>query len=131
MTMRLTPTLRRAAGVALMCIAGTAAAIQTDDFDDEAVGELMGELVFRADLMNSLDGLCPRGAAAADWRAALPTLPPEVTTPELLALSQRLAADAGQRLVRENGGCATPAFAEAYAESRQSFGELIERWRQL
>jgi len=23
-----------------------------------------------------------------------------------------------------------PAFAEAYAESRQSFGELIERWRQ-
>jgi hypothetical protein len=60
----------------------------------------------------------------------LPALPPEVTTPALLDLSRRLAADAGRQLVRDNGGCATPGFAEAYAESRQSFGELIERWRQ-
>jgi len=131
MTMRPASILRHAAALALLCVAGAAVAIQTADFDDEAVGELMGELVFHADLLNSLDALCPRGKTPSDWRAALPALPPEATTPELLTLSRHLAADAGRQLLRDNGGCTSPAFAEAYAESRETFGELIERWRKL
>ena len=122
---------RRVVAVALLCMAGVAAAVQTDNFDDEAVGELMGDLVFHADLLNSLDKLCPRGKTALDWRAALPALPPEATAPELLKLSRRLASDAGRQLLHDNGGCTSPSFAEAYAESRQTFGELIERWRRL
>ena len=98
---------------------------------DDTVGELIGELIFRADLLSSLDTLCPRGRPAPDWRAALPPLPPEATTPELLELSRRLGADAGQQLVRETGGCRSVDFAVAYDESRQTFDELIERWRQL
>jgi len=129
--MRFAPTLRRAATIVLLSAAGAAAAIQIDTLDDEAVGELMGELVFHADLLNSLDALCPRGKTAPDWHAALPALPPEATTPDLLDLSRRLAAGAGQQLVRENGGCATPAFVEAYDESLQYFAELIQRWQRL
>ena len=128
--MRLAPTLRRTAALVLLCVAGSVGAAPPADLDDEVVGEMMGELMFRADLMNALDALCPRGKTASDWHVDLPALPPEVTTPALLDLSRRLAADAGRQLVRDNGGCATPAFAEAYVESRQSFGELIERWRQ-
>jgi hypothetical protein len=123
----------RAAAVALACAASAAIAIPAaavDDADD-AMGELIGELIFRADLLSSLDTLCPRGRPAPDWRAALPPLPPEATTPELLELSRRLGADAGQQLVRETGGCKSLDFAFAYDESRQTFDELIERWRQL
>jgi hypothetical protein len=115
----------------MLCLSGAASAIQTDDFDDEAVSALMGELLFQADLMNSLEAVCPQGNPARDWRAALPALPPEVTTPDVLELSQQLAAVTGRRLRQESGGCATQAFALAYAESRQTFGELIERWRKL
>ena len=133
--MHFNPFLRRATCVfacaALLGAGGAAAAIQTEDFDDEAVGELIGELVFSADLLNSLDRLCPRGGVAQDWHGALPALPPEATTPELLELSRQLAADAGRQMLRDNGGCAAPAFVAAYDESRQSFGDLIERWRRL
>jgi hypothetical protein len=133
--MHYTKLLRHAAWAfacaALLGAAGTAAAIQTEDFDDEAVGELIGELVFSADLLSSLDRLCPRSGPAQDWHGALPALPPEATTPELLELSRQLAADAGRQMLRDNGGCAAPAFVAAYDESRQSFGELIERWRRL
>jgi hypothetical protein len=133
--MHFTTLLRRTASLfacaALLVGAGTAAAIQTEDFDDEVVGELIGELVFSADLLSSLDRLCPRGGPAQDWHGALPALPPEATTPELLELSRQLAADAGRQMLRDNGGCAAPAFVAAYAESKQSFGELIERWRRL
>ena len=129
--MRFVSTLRRTAAIALLCAAASAGAIQAQNLDDEVMGELMGDLVFHADLLNTLDRLCPRGKTASDWRAALPALPPEATTPELLALSRRLAADAGKQLVRENGGCAAPAFVEAYDESRLAFGELIERWQRL
>jgi len=129
--MRLAMTLRHAAALALLCVASVAAAVQTEDFDDEAVGELIGELVFHADLLNSLDALCPVGKAPSDWRAALPALPPEATAPELLALSRQLASHAGRQLLSDNGGCSSPTFAEAYAESQQTFGELIERWRKL
>jgi hypothetical protein len=127
--MQLAATLRRIAAVALLCAAGAAAAIPADA-DDEAAGALVGELMFRADLLDSLDRLCRRGSTASDWHAALPALPREATTPELLALSRRLAADAGQRVLQENGGCTTPAFSDAYDESRQTFDELIQRWRQ-
>lgn len=125
--------LRRAAAITLLCAAGAATAGQSSQIDDggEAVGELIGELIFRADLMRSLDSLCPRGGSVNDWHAALPALPAEATTPELLDLSRRLGADAGQQLVRENGGCATRNYAAAYDESRQTFGELIERWQKL
>ncbi len=134
--MRIAPLhhwFRRAAAVALMCATAGAIAIPAAAVEeaDDTVGELIGELIFRADLLSSLDTLCPRGRPAPDWRAALPPLPPEATTPELLDLSRRLGADAGQQLVRETGGCRSVDFAVAYDESRQTFDELIERWRQL
>ena len=131
--MRPASRLRRAAAIALMCLAGAAApqAQTLDVNDDDPVGEMVGELMFRADLLSSLDALCPRGRPAPDWHAVLPDLPPGATTLELLDLSRRLGADAGRQLVRENGGCATRDFAAAYAESRQTFGALIERWQQL
>lgn len=129
--MPFTTTCRHLFAITLLCAAGSAVAIQADDFDDEAVGELMGELVFHADLLNSLDHLCPQGKTKSNWHAALPALPPEAKAPELLDLSRRLAADASRQLMREHGGCGSPAFAEAYAESRQTFGELIQRWRKL
>ena len=132
--MRPASSLRRAAAIALICFvgAGTAIGAETrDDRNDDEVGELVGELMFRADLLSALDNLCPRGRHAPDWHAALPALPPEATTLELIDLSRRLGADAGQQLVRESGGCRTRSFARAYAESRQTFGALIERWRQL
>lgn len=128
--MPFTTACRQWIAITLLCAAGTAAAVQTEDFDDEAVGELMGELVFHADLLNSLDRLCPQGKTKSNWHAALPALPPEAKAPELLDLSRRLAADASRQLMREHG-CGSPAFAEAYAESRQTFGELIQRWRKL
>ena len=134
--MRIAPLhhwFRRAAAVALMCATAGAIAIPDAAVEhaDDTVGELIGELIFRADLLSSLDTLCPRGRPAPDWRAALPPLPPEATTPELLDLSRRLGADAGQQLVRETGGCRSVDFAVAYDESMQTFDELIERWRQL
>jgi hypothetical protein len=127
------PWLGRAAVATLMCAANGAIAIQASTVDraDDATGELIGELIFRADLLSSLDTLCPRGRPVPDWRAALPPLPPEATTPELLDLSKRLGADAGQQLVHEMGGCRSLDFAVAYDESRQTFDELIERWRHL
>ena len=127
------PWLCRAAALTLICAATSAVAIQAkvgDDTDD-AVGELIGELIFRADLLSSLDKLCPRGRPAPNWRAALPPLPPGAITPELLYLSRRLSTDAGRQLVRDMGGCRSVDFAAAYDESRQTFDELIERWRQL
>ena len=132
--MQFTPLLRAAAATVLVCaVTGLAAGrAQTSDLGDpDPVGELVGELMFRADLLSALDTICPRrGRPAADWHAVLPALPPEATTLELIDLSRRLGADAGRQLVRDSGGCATRDFAAAYAESRQTFGELLERWRQ-
>jgi hypothetical protein len=126
--------LRRLAAIALLFAAGAAVAMPAapvyDDHDEE-VGALIGELMFHADLLTSLDTLCPRNGLRNNWHAALPALPPEATTPELLDLSRRLGADAGRQLVRDSGGCATRGFATAYGESRQAFGELIERWQRL
>jgi hypothetical protein len=126
--------LRRVAAIALLFAAGAVVAMPAaavyDDHDEE-VGALLGELMFHADLLTSLDTLCPQNGLRNNWHAALPALPPEATTPELLDLSRRLGADAGRQLVRDSGGCATRGFAAAYGESRQAFGELIERWQQL
>jgi hypothetical protein len=131
--MRPAPHLRRAA-IALICAAGVVTALRAETpaaGSHDRVGELIGELMFRADLLSSLDALCPRSRLTPDWRAALPALPPEATTLELLDLSRRLGADAGRQLVHEHGGCSTRRFARAYAESRQTFGALIERWQRL
>jgi hypothetical protein len=125
------PWLRRGAAVALLCAAGVAGATPAESpaDDDDATGALIGELMFRADLLLALDTLCPRGGSSPDWHAALPPLPADATTPELLELSRALGTDAGQELVHESGGCRSPDFAAAYVESRQTFIELIERWR--
>ena len=98
---------------------------------EETAGALVGELVFSADLLTSLDKLCPRSRPQADWHAALPRLPAQATTPDLLDLSRRLGEDAGRRLVRESGGCLSVSFREAYKDSRENFDELIERWQQI
>ena len=123
--------LRRTAAVALLCFAAgvTANAEAPSASSADPLGELIGELMFRADLLSSLDSLCPRGQRTPDWHAALPALPPEAQTLELIDLSRRLGADAGRQLVRDHGGCSTRRFATAYAESRQAFSALIERWQ--
>lgn len=125
--------LLRISVAALLFAASLAGAMQAPaaNTDDDATGELIGELMFRADLLQALDAMCPRGGSVHDWHAALPTLPADATTPELLELSRQLGADAGQELVRESGGCRTRGFVAAYEESRRTFGELIERWRGL
>ena len=46
----------------------------------------MGELVFHADLLNSLDRLCPQGKTTSNWHAALPALPPEATITPLAGI---------------------------------------------
>jgi len=127
--------LHLAAGLALLCATTAALALQAPaaaqpDAEEEA-GALVGELMFSADLLTSLDARCPRGRPKADWHGALPRLPVQATTPDLLDLSRRLGDDAGRRLVQESGGCASPSFREAYDESRGNFDGLIERWQQM
>jgi hypothetical protein len=124
--------LCRAALIVLLGSAAAVGAMQSAAVDDEdRVGELIGELMFHADLLLALDTLCPRAGASPDWHAALPALPAGATTPELLELSRQLGTDAGRQLVQDSGGCRSPDFAAAYDESRQTLAELIERWRKL
>jgi hypothetical protein len=99
--------------------------------DDEDLGELMGDLIFHADLMASLDKLCPGGSARRDWQAVIPRLPADVRTVELRDVSRRLSADAAQAMVRGSGGCRSPHFAKAYAETRNEYEALLEQWAQL
>jgi hypothetical protein len=100
---------------------------------DNAVGELMGDLMFHADLMHTLDRLCPApgGAASRDWLAVVHTLPVAARTPELRELSRRLSADAAQAMVRGSGGCLTHHYAQAYASTRNDYESLLEQWAQL
>jgi hypothetical protein len=98
--------------------------------DRDEAGALIGDLVFHADLMRALDGLCPR-RDSTDWHAALADVLEQAFTPELRDLSRRLGADAGARMVRERGGCHTRAFAAAYDESRAEYQGLLARWRAL
>lgn len=133
--MSISTPLRSSAALAFLCATAAAFALQSPAAPapdaEEAVGALVGELVFSADLLSSLDKLCPRSRPQADWHAALPRLPAQATTPDLLDLSRRLGEDAGRRLVRESGGCSSVGFREAYEDSRENFDELIERWQQI
>jgi hypothetical protein len=99
--------------------------------EDEETGALMGDLMFHADLMSSLDAFCPARAGARDWQAVVRELPPQARTGELRQLSRRLSADAGQALVRGSGGCSTREFARAYAETRRDYEQLLEQWARL
>jgi hypothetical protein len=100
---------------------------------DEAVGELLGDLLFHADLMHTLDRLCPApgGMPSRDWLAVVRTLPVSARTPTLRELSRKLSADAAQAMVRGSGGCNTPHYAQAYAQSRNEYESLLEQWAQL
>jgi hypothetical protein len=112
-----------AAALALCCAVATA--------DDEEADALMGDLLFHADLMSSLDTLCPVRARGRDWQAVVRELPPQARTSELRTLSQRLSADAGRAMVRGSGGCGTREFARAYAETRRDYEQLLEEWARL
>jgi hypothetical protein len=106
------------------------AAANTGGGDEQ--GELVGDLVFHADLLSALDQLCPsRVAASADWHGALRRLLDKEFTPELRTLSRRLGADAGAQLVHERGGCSTRGFAAAYNESKDEYRALLQRWKAL
>jgi hypothetical protein len=95
---------------------------------DDEQGELIGDLVFHADLLSTLDRLCPQHDAT-DWHGALRPLLEQAFTPELRELSRRLGADAGAQLVHERGGCRTRGFAAAYGESKDEYRSLLPRWR--
>jgi hypothetical protein len=99
---------------------------------DEAVGELLGDLMFHADLMHTLDRLCPAPSSGSrDWLAVVRTLPVSARTPTLRELSRKLSADAAQAMVRGSGGCFTPHYAQAYAQTRNEYESLLEQWAQL
>jgi hypothetical protein len=130
--------LRRFAFVAALLGAACAAAAKpgpalTPAPADGSVGELLGDLMFHADLMHTLDRLCPAPGAAAsrDWLAVVRTLPVSARTPELRELSRRLSADAAQAMVRGSGGCLTQHYAQAYAQTRNEYESLLEQWAQL
>jgi hypothetical protein len=95
---------------------------------DDEIGELMGDLMFHADLMSSLDTLCPTRGPADDWRAVVRQLPAHARTRELQDLSRRLTADASRAMVRASGGCTTRDYAQLYAETRRDFEALRKRW---
>jgi len=115
--------------LALACVAAQPSrAADSDELD-----ELMGDLMFHADLMATLDKLCPGAvtqAARRDWLSVIPRLPADVRTVELRDMSRRLSADAAQAMVRGSGGCRSPHFAKAYAETRNEFESLLEQWAQ-
>jgi hypothetical protein len=121
-------SLAAALAVALPCL--LCAPLPAHATDDEA-GELMGDLMFHADLLATLDTLCPAQAAGRDWRAVIKRLPADVRNVELRTISQRLSADAAQAMVRGSGGCSTRHFARAYAETRIEYESLLEQWAQL
>jgi hypothetical protein len=101
----------------------------------EAIGELVGDLMFHADLMHALDRMCPPAAVASspsrDWQAVVRSLPVSARTPELRELSRKLSADAAQAMVRGSGGCLTALYARAYAQTRGEYESLLAQWAQL
>jgi hypothetical protein len=100
--------------------------------DDDAVGELMGDLMFHADLLVSLERLCPGTKhVRRDWQAVVKQMPAQVRTRELRDLSLRLSANAGDAMVHGNGGCGTRAFTRAYEETRREYEMLLEQWARL
>jgi hypothetical protein len=117
-----------ASSIALAAVCLVAKPVHANDGDD--LGELMGDLMFHADLMTSLDRLCPGQKPRRDWLAVIPRLPADVRTVELRDMSRRLSADAAQAMVRGSGGCRSPHFAKAYAETRNEYESLLEQWAQ-
>ena len=115
-----------AAALALGCVAAGAVSDP-----DEKAGELMGDLIFHADLMSTLDALCPARGPTRDWQGVLRRMPADMRTPELRDLSRRLSADAAQSMVRGSGGCGTRQFAQVYAQTRNDYESLLEQWAQL
>lgn len=98
--------------------------------DGDELDALTGDLIFHADLMVSLDKRCPGGGPRRDWLAVVARLPADVRTVELRDVSQRLSADAAQAMVRGSGGCHSPHFAKAYAQTRNEYESLLEQWAQ-
>lgn len=111
------------AALALGCV--TAGAVSDPD---EAAGELVGDLIFHADLMSTLDTLCPVKGPTRDWRGVLRRVPADMRTPELRDLSRRLSADAARSMVRGSGGCGTRQFSQVYAQTRNDYESLLEKW---
>lgn len=125
---------RFASAVAASLLAGASLAwAQTPaSADDDAAGELMGDLMFHADLLVSLERLCPgTNHVRRDWQAVVKQLPAQVRTRELRELSMRLSANAGEAMVRGNGGCGTRAFTRAYEDTRREYELLLEQWARL
>jgi hypothetical protein len=129
----------RCAAAVVACALSAAAALAANppstpasavqDADD--TGELIGDLVFHADLLAALDRLCPRSGTRPDWHGALQPLLSQAFTPELRELSRKLGADAGAQLVQQRGGCHSRGFESAYAESRGEYRALLQRWQAL
>lgn len=107
----------------------SAAAMATSEADDE-VGALMGDLMFHADLMTTLDTMCPSRGPTRDWQQVLHQLPEDMRAPELRDLSRHLSADAAQSMIHGSGGCATRQFAQVYAQTRNAYEALLEQWAQ-
>lgn len=112
--------------VLALCCAPAGAAV-----GDEDVGALMGDLMFHADLMSTLDAICPTRQPTRNWLASVRQLPAHARTAELRDLSRRLGADAGQAMVRGSGGCATREFARVYAQTLREYEALLEQWARL
>ena len=124
-----TATVRRRAlrSLAALALAVTGAAATANIGPDEETGALMGDLMFHADLMNTLDTLCPR-TLGNNWRAVVNDLPTYARTRELQDISRRLSADAARSMVKASGGCKTRDYAQVYAETRRDYETLLERW---
>lgn len=122
-------SLAMSLALALSCLVCAPLPAQASS-DDEA-GELMGDLMFHADLLATLDTLCPAQSAGRDWRAVIKRLPADMRNVELRTISKRLSADAAQAVLRGSGGCSTRHFARAYAETRIEYESLLEQWAQL
>lgn len=123
---------RFASAVAASLLVGASLAQTPAASDDDAVGELMGDLMFHADLLVSLERLCPGTShARRDWQAVVKQLPAQVRTRELRELSLRLSVNAGEAMVRGNGGCGTRAFTRAYEDTRREYELLLEQWARL
>lgn len=126
------PRARFASALAASLLAGASLAQTPAVSGDDAVGELMGDLMFHADLLVSLERLCPgTNHVRRDWQAVVKQLPAPVRTRELRELSLRLSANAGEAMVRGNGGCGTRDFTRAYQDTRREYELLLEQWVRL
>lgn len=129
---------RRIAAVTMALVLGFGAqakapALAADPSEQEEVGELMGDLMFHADLLSRLDAMCPPPPErpSPDWQAVLHTLPPSARTPALRDLSRRLSNDAARSMVKASGGCGTRQYAQVHAATRLDYESLLGQWARL